>query len=227
MLIGRDRGGRRGRGGPLGALLVVVAVVAAVALLAGGLPSLNPFGSETVDRSQPAVLRSIEKLSDYRAATANLQVIVDVERDVRLVPSWLKGEKTLLVAAGRVDSSVDFSALDEDAVQVEDDGRRATITLPAPALAAPQLDLERTRVYDRDRGLIDRVEGVFQDSPTEDREVLLLAERKLLEAAQADPSLLEHAETNARAMLTGLLEGLGFEEVSVRFSAPPQATPRD
>lgn len=221
MRVGAGHQGRPRRGGGLGGLLLgLAAVVAVIALVAGGLPDLNPFNSETRDRSGPAVLKSIESLSDYRAATANLQVIVDIEKDVALLPSFIKGEKTLLVAAGQVDAAVDFSGLRDDAVQVSGDGRSATITLPPPVLAEPQLDLDRTRVYDRDRGLIDRVESIFEDSPTEDTSLLQLAEEKLTEAAAEDGAVLKTAERNTRSMLTGLLRGLGFESVTIRFEPP-------
>ena len=60
---------------------------------------LNPFGTETKDRSQPVLLKSLQDLSDYHAATANMQVVVDVEQDARLLPSFIKGERTLFVAA--------------------------------------------------------------------------------------------------------------------------------
>ena len=77
------------------------AVVIAVPSLVG---SLNPFGEDTKDRSQPVLLKSLENLSDYHAATANMQVVVDVEQDARLLPSFIKGERTLFVAAGTVDA---------------------------------------------------------------------------------------------------------------------------
>lgn len=193
-------------------------------MLAGfkALPSLNPFGSETIDRSQPAVLRSIEKLSEYRAATANLEVIVDVERDVKLLPSFIKGEKVLFVAGGTVDAVVSF---EDPGVEVDEGRRSATITLPPPGLSEARIDLERSRVYDRDRGLLDRVESVFEDSPTSDQELIALAETKLEEAAAEDASLGAAAERNTRQMLEGLLTGLGFESVTVRFAeSPPPAS---
>ncbi|HEX2086504.1 MAG TPA: DUF4230 domain-containing protein, partial [Solirubrobacteraceae bacterium] len=105
------------------ALLVaggLVAVWLLVSAIAGW--SLNPFSTETKDRSQPVLLKSLESLSEYRAATANMQEIVDIERDVNLVPSFIAGEKALLVAAGRVDARVDFRALRErGSVKVSDD----------------------------------------------------------------------------------------------------------
>jgi hypothetical protein len=221
--LGRDRG-RRGLGRTLvlASALIVVGV-----LLAGAIPSLNPFGTETKDRSGPAVLKSIEKLSEYRAATANLEVIVDVEKDDKILPSFLKGTRTLLVAAGKVDASVNFGALRGDAITVSKDRKSVTIVLPEPKLTPPQLNLDRTRVFDRDRGLIDRVEGVFQDDPTSEKELLQLAERKLTAAALEDRGVLKAAQTNTRAMLTGLLLGLGFERVTVKFGAPARAQPRD
>jgi hypothetical protein len=213
------RGGGFARSGLIALALVVVGV-----LLAGALPSLNPFGTDTIDRSQPAVLKSIEKLSEYHAATANLQVIVDVEKDAKFLPGFLKGEKTLLVAAGQVDGVVDFGDLGKGAVQVDE--KKVTITLPPPALSKAQLDLERTRVFDRERGLIDRIGSVFQDSPTSERELLLLAEKKLYAAAQEDRSVLKAAEGNTRAMLTNLMQGLGFTAVTVRFTGRPHAEPQ-
>ncbi len=208
------------RGGLARAGLVVVALVAAGWLLASAIPSLNPFHTETVDRSPPAVLKSISKLSEYRAASAHLEQIIDIEEDAKYLPSFLKGTKTLLVAAGSVDAVVDFSGLGDDAIIVSDDRRSATITLPAPRLSKPQLDLDRSRVYDRDRGLLDRFESVFEDSPTEDRTLLLRAEEKLTAAAAADGGVLTAAQDNTRAMLTQLLRGLGFTKVVVRFAPP-------
>src|SRR5947209_20567702 len=115
--------------------LVVMAVLAGVGKLGGFLPSLsNPFGTRTVDRTQPALLQSLADLSRYQAATANFQVIVDTEKDGKYLPAMIKGERTVFVAAGSVDASIDFSKLDERSIQVSDDLRSATIVIPAPTL---------------------------------------------------------------------------------------------
>ncbi len=200
-------------------LAVAALVVLGVVLLAAvvpGLPDLNPFDTETKDRSQPAVLRSLERLTEYRAASANLEVIVDVEED-GILPSFLQGEKTLLVAAGTVDASVDFRGLGRRGLEVSEDRRSVTITLPRARLQKAQVDLDRSRVFDRDRGLLNRIGSVFEDNPSNERELLVLAERKLQAAAAADRGVLEAAERNTKAMLESLMRGLGFERVTVRF----------
>jgi hypothetical protein len=205
-------------------LLLVLAGLAMLAVIAVLLliGPLNPFGTDTKDRSQPVLLKSLENLSDYHAATANMQVVVDVEQDAKLLPSFIKGERTLFVAAGTVDAAVDFRGLakDPDAVKVSDDRRSVRLTLPAPKLLAPQLDPDRSRVYDRDRGVLDRVEDAVSDRPGDEQPLYQLAEDKLAAAAAADPKLLQTAERNTRSMLEGLLRGLGFRDITIDFRAP-------
>jgi hypothetical protein len=202
----------------VGLAALAVAVVVAVLALPALVPSLNPFREETKDRSQPAVLKSLVRLSSYRAASSNLEVVVDVERDTRFVPSFIKGERALLVAGGTVDAAVDFSDLGRGGgVKVSDDRRAVTVTLPAPTLAKATVDPERTRIIDRDRGLLDRVGDLVSDNPDDQQALYLAAQRKLQAAAAADPALRRAAERNTRQMLEGLLRGLGFEHVTVRF----------
>ncbi len=201
------------------ALAAAVAVWLLVSLVAGW--SLNPFDTETKDRSQPVLVKSLESLSEYRAATANMQEIVDIERDVKLLPSFIAGEKALLVAAGTVDAGVDFGALRErGAVTVSEDRRGVEIVLPTATLSEARVDLERSRIVDTDRGLVNRLGDAFSDDTNEERELLLLAQRKIEEAARRNPELLRLAERNTRAMLGGLLRGLGFERIVIRFTPP-------
>lgn len=204
-----------------GALVVVALLVGATRLGFDFLPGLpDPFETETVDRSQPPLLQSLQDVSRYQAATANFQVIVDTEKDARFMPSVLRGERTTYVAAGSVDATVDFSALDERSVSVGPDGTSVTVNLPSPALSEPRIDPEASRVVSRDRGLLDRLGSVFSDSPTTDRPYLIAAERKMADAALAS-DLRARAETNTRAMLQNLLRALGYEQVTVTFAAPP------
>jgi len=184
-----------------------------VLLLLAGLAGLGVIA---------VLLKSLQDLSDYHAATANMQVVVDVEQDAKLLPSFIKGERTLFVAAGTVDAAVDFRGLakDPDAVKVSDDRRSVRLTLPAPKLLEPQLDPDRSRVYDRDRGVLDRVEDAVSDRPGDEQPLYQLAEDKLAAAAAADPKLLQTAERNTRSMLEGLLRGLGFRDITIDFKAP-------
>jgi hypothetical protein len=201
--------------------LLVMAVLAGAGKLGGLFPSLpNPFGTKTVDRTQPALLKSLEDLSRYQAATGNFQVIVDSEKDAKFFPAAIRGERTVFVAAGSADATIDFSRLDERSIQVSDDRRTAVIVLPEPTVSKPVVDPEQSRVATRSRGLLDRIGSVFSDSPTSDRPLYLAAQAKMQQAAdQSD--LRKRAEDNTTHMLQGMLRALGFTSVTVSFTPNP------
>jgi len=200
---------------------LVLALAVGVGRIGDLLPSLpNPFGTDTVDRSQPALLQSLEDLSRYEAARANFEVIVDSEKDARFLPSVIRGERTLFVGAGSVEASVDFSTLDERSIRVSEDRRSVEVTVPAPVLSEPRVDPDHSRVVSRDRGILDRVGSVFSDSPTSDRSLYLAAEQKMQVAAAAS-DLRTRAEQNTRHMLEATLRSLGFTTVTVTFAANP------
>ena len=202
--------------------VLLVAALAAVALLIVALivavGSLNPFGTDTKDRSEPVLLKSLENLSDYHAATANMQVVVDVEQDAKLLPSFIKGERTLFVAAGTVDAAVDFRGLsrDPDAVKVSDDRSAVTITLPAPKLIEPRLDPSARASTTATAGSLNRVEDAVLGPPGRRAAALPARDEKLSDAAKADPKLRKRRAQHP-LMLEGLMRGLGFEQVTVRF----------
>jgi hypothetical protein len=178
----------------------------------------NPFQEETIDRTGPAVLKAVRDLQDYRAASGHFEVIVDVEKDTRFVPDSIKGERVLFVAVGSVDAGIDFSGLEQGAVDVSKDRRSVSLLLPPATFRDPDLDLERSYVYDRDRGAIDRIRSLFGDSAGFEPDLYRLADRKLAAAARDGSGLLARAERNTRTMLTGLLRALGFTRIDIRFA---------
>jgi hypothetical protein len=211
---------RRGNPWPfLTVLLVILAIVGGFLWLRGVLPDFaNPFAERTVDRTQEPILVAVRDIGEFRAASGDYQVVVDLEKNTRL-PSELLGERTLFVTAGSVDAGVELSGLDEDAVTVSKDGNAASIELPAARLYEPDLDTARSYVYDRQEGLLNRIGDLFGGDEGYEREAMLAAEREIAEAARANDELVRQAEENTRTMLEGLVRGLGFERVDVRFAA--------
>jgi len=200
-------------------LLVLAGLVWTVGWVRDILPDFaNPFTEQTVDRSQRAVLKSIENIGEYRAASGHFEVIVDLEKDTSF-PSAILGSRTLFVAVGTVDSGVDLSNLDEGDVVVSDDRSSATITLPPAQLFDAQLDISKSYVYDRQEGVLNEIGSLFSDEPNFQQELYRLAETKLNTAARQNSGLLSRAEGNTRELLEGLLGGLGFTSVTVRFAA--------
>ena len=201
--------------------LAVGALAVAVFLAAGvvtGIFDINPFGTTTVDRSPPVLLKSLKDLSTYEAAQGTFEVTIDVEDDVDFLPSFIAGERTIFLAIGTVPATVDFSGLSGDAVQKAADGS-VTITLPQPRLGDAVVDPKRSHVANRDRGLANRIEGMFQDNPTSEQKLYLEAQHRIAKAARGS-EMRARAERNTEAMLKGLLGKLGFQQVNVVWTGP-------
>ncbi|MWA03904.1 DUF4230 domain-containing protein [Actinomadura sp. LD22] len=207
------------RRGLLTALLLVVATVAVVIVVqraVDGLPHwLNPFHEETKDRSGPVLLQSIRDLKRYEAASGDFQVVVDLEKDARFLPSSLRGKRTLFVGNGSVDAYVDFSAIGSGAVKVNSDRTSATITLPHARLEPTNLDTKRSYVYATERGLFDRFGDFFSSNPGNQQQLYVLASQKIQTAAQQS-RLTAQADANTRLMLENMLKALGFKTVIVQ-----------
>ncbi|SDD29294.1 DUF4230 domain-containing protein [Streptomyces prasinopilosus] len=201
---------------------VLTAVVVVLAVLFAGirlsvLPGLKDlFGTETRDRSGPALLESIQDISRYDAATGNFQVVVDLEKDTRFLPDAIRGSRTLYVGAGTVDAYVDLGKLGKDDVRVDEDRTSATLRLPHARLGTPALDPERSYAVSKERGLLDRLGDLFSDNPNSEQAVQKLAVRHIAAAAK-ESELISRAESNTTGMLEGLLRSLGFTKVDVSY----------
>jgi hypothetical protein len=201
---------------------VIVAIIVGLRLV-GWLPNIhNPFTTQTQDRSGPVVLKSIQDLARFEAASGNFQVLVDVKEDKSLIPDWIYSRRTLFIAYGSVNAYVDFSTIGEDAIKVSSDGKSVTINLPNVQLDKPNIDNSKTRVYDQERGLFNAIGDMFSSSATNSQEFYQLAEQKMADAAK-DAGLQDRAETNTRNTLTTMMHALGFTNVTVTFG--PQTTP--
>ncbi|MET9897045.1 DUF4230 domain-containing protein [Streptomyces sp. NPDC006446] len=198
---------------------VLVLVVLFAGLRLAVLPGLRDvFGTETHDRSGPTLLKSIQDMSRYDAASGNFQVVVDLEKDAKYLPDAIRGTRTLYVGAGTVDAYVDLGHLGEKDVTVDKDRTSATLHLPHAALGKPALDPDHSYAVSKQRGLIDRIGDIFSGNPNDERAVQRLA-AKHIGAAAKDSRLTARAEENTTGMLEGLLRSLGFEEVTVTYGA--------
>ncbi|MZF87259.1 DUF4230 domain-containing protein [Streptomyces sp. SID5643] len=201
------------------AALVLVLVVFFAGLRLSVIPGLKDlFGTETHDRSGPALLKSIQDISRYDAASGNFQVVVDLEKDAKLLPDAIRGTRTLYVGAGTVDAYVDLGKIGENDVKVNGDRTSATLRLPHAELGKPALDPDRSYAVSKQRGLFDRLGDLFSDNPNGEQAVQKLAVRHIGDAAK-ESELTARAESNTTGMLEGLLRSLGFKEVHVSYGS--------
>ena len=204
-----------------GVVLVALLVVAQAFSL---LPRFsNPVKEKEVDRTGPAVLKSLEDLSDLHASTGEFQTTVDIEKDVKYLPGFVSGERVVYQATGSVDGIVDLSQIDTRSVVISGTNEKVvTVVVPPPHLSKVTLDPNESKVISHDRGLTNRVSDMFATNPDN----LLTLQKKAtakLEAAARDSQLLDRAEANTRATLTQIVRAAGADRVVVKFQAPNTA----
>ncbi len=202
-----------------GVALVAGLLVAAVV----GFQLLHsPFTTVTKDHSPPPVLTELRDLSDFHAAQAQFEVTLDLEKDVKYVPSAIAGERVQFIGIGTVDAVVDFGSIGAGAVQMSDDNKSVVVTLPGPYAMNPVLDHKQSHVMNRDRGLLNRLGGIFNDNPTSEASLYDAAMGKMADAA-AQTDLIQRAQEHTTFVLTGMLKSMGFEKIDIVFQVDSAA----
>ncbi|MCI0352707.1 MAG: DUF4230 domain-containing protein [Acidobacteriales bacterium] len=164
-------------------------------------------GEKTINVSQPAVVRQIQQLERLETVAYTMEKLVWGERDNPYIPKFLIGDKLVLVVHGDVVAGVDLRNVSATDVNIQ--GRTITVRLPEAELFSTRVDNEKTMVYSRVTGLLSRPDPHFET------EIRREAERQLKQAALKD-GILETANQNARATMSSLLKGFGFQQVEIR-----------
>ncbi len=212
-------------GKSIGHWLVLGALGLALVLMSGSLLPLltnrfNPLATKTVDRSGPTLLTAINDMHTYQAASGEFQVVVDIEKDAKWLPSAIRGERVVLLAQGSVDAGVDLGSIGPRSISTDATTGAVTITIPHATLGQAHVDLKASSIVRHDRGLFDRLGSAFGDASQTDNGAYVLAEAKLHKAA-VDSKLVAKAETNTANMLRQLITGLGHTLVTVHFNDAP------
>lgn len=211
-------GRRRGGGAFVGVLFSIVlgAVVLGVFVhharsgLAGKLASMITGRPMTIVTA-PDVIEKIEKLSRLETVVYSMDTVVEGSETNPVLPDALAGDKILMIVHGQTIAGVDLAQLKPESVQITDgsDGRTIHLTLPPSQVFVTTIDNGKTRVYQRDTGLLVKAD------PNLESQTRQKAQTELQQGALAD-GILDAASKNARATVTAMLEGLGFAHVDVK-----------
>lgn len=206
---------RRTRILPLVALAVLIGLLAGVAALtifmhaakAGvwdRLASLVSARTTRIDTSQPTVVMQIRRLARLESVSYSMDKMVSGDREGRLLPAFLTGDRVFLEVHGEATAGVDLNELAPSGVQVT--GRNVHVHLPDAQIFTVSLDNAKTHVYQRQTGLLVPVD------PSLEGEVREQAVDNLRQSALA-AGILTTAHQNACATVTKLLLGLNFQQV--------------
>jgi hypothetical protein len=201
---------------------VLVGSFATRSCAAPSLPVIPPLSSSVVVvRPTPNVLVAVQDLARLESASFHMERVLDLKDEQSHLFGLVKSEDALLlVAVANVSAGVDLQKLNSNDIVIDAVKKSAKLSLPAAEVFHAELDNSKTYVHTRHTGaLAIRKENLETRARQE-------AERSLVDAA-LQAGLLTRASENARHAVTGLVRGLGYEqvEVTVRDAAPTPAPP--
>jgi Protein of unknown function (DUF4230) len=169
------------------------------------LASLVSDRTTRIDTAQPTVVMQIRRLARLESVAFTMEKMVSGDREGRVLPPILTGDRVMLEVHGEAVAGVDFNRLAPSEVQLSK--RAVRIHLPPAEIFTVALDDTRSHVYERRTGLLVPVD------PSLEGEVRAQAVENLRESALA-AGILDTAKQNACATVTKLLLGLGFSQVT-------------
>ncbi len=113
-----------------------------------------------IDTSQPTVVMQIRRLSRLESVAFAMDKMVSGDREGRILPAFLTGDRILLEVHGEAIAGVDLGQLTSADVRVN--GHEVYVHLPAAQIFTVALDDERTHVYSRTTGLLVPVDPALE-----------------------------------------------------------------
>jgi len=166
----------------------------------------------TVTPSPTVIVERLQSLDRLETARLVSQHVVEVKSESEWLPSFLVGERLILVAQVEVIAGVDMREISPKDIEVN--GDKVVLTLPQPKIFSVKIDEAKTQVITRERGWL-----VFNPDKDLEREARLQALREAREVAFKS-DLLPFARQKAEENLRGFLHALGFKQVEILWRTP-------
>ncbi|MFL4473082.1 DUF4230 domain-containing protein [Paeniglutamicibacter sp. MACA_103] len=161
------------------------------------------------ERNRPALLKSIQNISQFHGAVGHFEVVVDDGgEDNGWVPDVILGRRTLVVAQGTVNAYVEMSGFADEDLTLSEDGRSLKVRLPDAQLDKPNINHEKSYVASQERGAVERIKDALE---TPKQEKFYQDAEKKITAAAKESGPRKRALENTKSMLTGMSGSLEIE----------------
>lgn len=159
-----------------------------------------------------SIVTQVRELNRLETASMHVIHVGRVSQSYKLVPNALAGDEITFLAAGDVIAGIDLARLQPQDVWKSPDGT-INLRLPAAEVLVVSVDNEKSRVLNRDTGVLRR-----RDIDLETR-ARQHAEQNIREEA-VNKGILKLAAQTGEKKLAGFLHTLGFEKVRFLASRP-------
>lgn len=175
----------------------------------------HPVATTTQVDSHHLVLKQVRGVSELTTAVLTTESVVPTRSD-RTLGSYVIGTTRLLyIAHGEVKAGLNLADVGEDDIVVGETS--LTIQLPPPVILDRKIDVEKSQVYDYDRGFL----GLGPDMAPELQTLAQQTTLDELTMAACDHGLLEQANERAIAALSQLFNATNQYESVVVQTQPP------
>ncbi len=170
---------------------------------------LNP--TPTIIPNPITVIREIRSLARLETIQYTMEKVITAEQGQGDL-GFLFGDRLLFVAHGTVIAGIDLGRMRLEDIWVEN--QLLYVRLPPAEIFLVDIDNEKSYVYDRNTGLLNKGDVNLE------RTARIAAEQAIYQAALSD-GILDQAYENAESYMARLLRGLGY--VDIVFIQPTPA----
>ncbi|MDQ3018326.1 MAG: DUF4230 domain-containing protein [bacterium] len=153
-----------------------------------------------------AVIRQVQSLNRLETASYSVDKIIEAGTGYNKIKEFLVGDRILLVAHGEVIAGFDLTELTDKSFSGS--GEKIKISLPAPKILVTRIDNSKTRVFDRDQGVLTKGDLNLEAEARQQAE-------SAIQTAACEGGILDQATKNAREQLTIIFKSAGFTDVTI------------
>lgn len=188
-----------------------------------GLRTIAPWtrisNGEAKAEISTLVVQQIRGVSELTTTVFAMETVVPTSQERQWGDFVLGRTDLLYIGYGEVRAGIDLAQMDENNIQQR--GEKLIVTLPPPQILDQKIDVERSRIYQYDRGFLNL-------GPDTAPELQDLAQRQTLAkitAAACDQGILDQANERAETAVGSLLKGTGYKEVEIKTTIPGTCGP--
>lgn len=161
-----------------------------------------------ITKNTGAVVREIRALNRWETASFTIEKIIETGSSGNVFQQFLFGNRILLITQGVAIGGFDLSGISDKNISIQN--TTLTVTLPAPQILQTTIDTTKTRVYDRQQGIL-----VAPDNNLE-TQALSAAQKSIRDEACAK-GILQNSSDNARKLLMSILSTVGFTKIVINI----------
>ena len=149
------------------------------------------------------IITQVQALNRLETIQYTVEKVITAQENQGVLKVLL-GDKLLFVAHGYVIAGIDMSKMEAKDMWLQDGV--LNVRLPAAEILVSTLDNNKSYVYDRQTGILNKADPNLETSARQ------VAETEIRQAA-IDDGILDQAEANAQTSLRWFFESLGYKQI--------------